>query len=79
MLGARIEIVTATGRALWRRARTDGGYLSSQDPRVLVGLGGSGRVQMVRVRWPSGKSEEWKNLPVNRYVTLLEEASPEIR
>jgi hypothetical protein len=79
MLGARIEIVTAEGSVLWRRVRTDGGYMSSQDQRVLVGLGGSNRVEMVRVRWPSGKAEEWKNPPVNRYVTLLEESSPEIR
>jgi len=79
MLGARIEIVTAKGRRLWRRVRSDGGYLSSQDPRVLVGLGSSDRVDIVRVRWPSGKTEEWRNPPVNRYITLLEEASPEIK
>ena len=26
---------------MWRRARTDGSYASANDPRVLIGLGGS--------------------------------------
>jgi hypothetical protein len=79
MLGARIEVVTPSRSVLRRRVRTDGGYLSAQDPRVLVGLGSADRVEMVRVNWPSGKIEEWKNPPVDRYVTLLEGASPEIK
>jgi hypothetical protein len=79
MLGSGIEIVTAKGNVLRRRVRTDGGYLSSQDPRVIVGLGSADRVSVVRVRWTSGKTEEWKNPPVDRYITLLEGESPEIR
>jgi hypothetical protein len=79
MLGARVEIVTPKRGALWRRVRTDGGYLSAQDPRVLVGLGSSDRVDLVRVHWPSGIIEEWRNPPVDRYVNLREGASPEIK
>jgi enediyne biosynthesis protein E4 len=60
---------------LLRRARTDGSYCSSQDPRVLVGLGQASRVEIVRVRWPDGSTEEWKNLPVNRYSILRQGAS----
>lgn len=79
MLGARVEIVTSKRTVLGRRVRTDGGYLSSQDPRVLAGLGSADRVDVVRVHWPSGNVEEWKNPPVDRYVTLREGASPEIK
>lgn len=79
MLGARVEIRVTRDKTLWRRVRTDGGYCSSQDPRVLAGLGASSRVEAVRVYWPSGKVEEWKNPPVDRYVTLKEGASPEIK
>lgn len=79
MLGARVEIVTPKRTVLWRRVRTDGGYLSSQDPRVLVGLGSSDRVDVVRVHWPSGNVEEWRTPPVDRYVILREGASPEIK
>ncbi len=69
MLGAHVEIVTTNG-VLRRRVRTDGSYLSANDPRVLVGLGQTTRVKAVRVRWPDGETEEWKDQPVDRYVTL---------
>jgi hypothetical protein len=79
MLGARVEIRITKQKTLWRRVRTDGGYCSSQDPRVLAGLGNSDRVEAVRVHWPSGRIEEWRDPPINRYITLREGSSPEIK
>ena len=75
MLGARVEVGVKPRQVLHRRARTDGSYLTSQDPRVLVGLGGAERVAAVRVRWPGGGVEEWKDLPAGRYLTLKEGTS----
>jgi hypothetical protein len=75
MLGAGVEIVVTKSNVLWRRARTDGSYLSANDPRVLVGLGSSTRVDAVRVHWPDGSITEWKEPPVDRYATLKEGAS----
>lgn len=79
MLGAKVEIVLNEKNILHRRCRTDGGYCSSQDPRVLAGLGKLDRVEAVRVRWPSGKTEEWKNPPIERYLNLKEGASPQVK
>lgn len=70
LLGAQVEIVIAKDRVLRRRVRTDGSYLSANDPRVLVGLGAATRVPLVRVRWPDGTSEEFKDLAVDKYTTL---------
>jgi hypothetical protein len=70
LLGAKLEIVVSKNRALRRRVRTDGSYLSSNDPRVLVGLGTVDRVELVRVRWPDGTLEEFKNLSVDQYNTV---------
>jgi len=72
MLGAYVEVTTANGAALRRRARTDGSYLCANDPRVLVGLGMTTQIKSVRVRWPNGAVEEWKGLTVDRYTTLKE-------
>ena len=69
MLGAQVEIVTSEG-VLRRRVRTDGSYLSANDPRVLVGLGQATKVKTVRVRWPDGSVEELKDPAVDRYATL---------
>src|SRR5262245_13640462 len=70
MLGAQVEIVVDDKRILRRRVRTDGSYLSGNDPRVLVGLGPAMRVKAVRLRWPDGTVEEWKGVVVDRYTTL---------
>ena len=70
MLGARVAVVTPPGEQIWRRVGTDGSYCSSSDPRVLVGLAGRDAVTAVRVYWPDGNAETWKNLPVDSYVTL---------
>ncbi len=77
MLGAKVEIRITKENILWRRTRTDGGYLSSHDPRVLVGLGSSDHVDAVRVHWPSGRIEEWKEPSIDRYITLREGAASE--
>ncbi len=49
-------------------ARADGSYASANDPRVLVGLCTSADALRVRVIWPSGRTEEWSNVPVDRYT-----------
>jgi hypothetical protein len=79
MLGAQVEIVIAENNVLRRRVRTDGSYLSASDPRVLVGLGSATRVKAVRVRWPDGTTEEWSDLPVDRYTTLISHAAAQRR
>ena len=70
MLGAQVQIVLDDNKILHRRVRTDGSFLSGNDPRVLVGLGVATRVKAVRVRWPDATTEEWKDVPVDRYTTL---------
>jgi enediyne biosynthesis protein E4 len=70
MIGARVSVPRGSGPTLWRRARSDGSYASANDPRLLIGLGGSTEPVAVRVQWPDGKMEEWGNLPVDRWTTL---------
>ena len=71
MLGARVAVMR-DGTTLWRRARSDGSYASANDPRVLVGLGESASVPVIKVRWPSGREEEWAGVPIDRWTTLQE-------
>lgn len=77
MLGARVEVVISRKKSIWRRVRTDGSYLSANDPRVVVGLGSVSQPELVRVRWPDGIVEEWTNPKVDQYVTLKERSSPQ--
>jgi enediyne biosynthesis protein E4 len=72
MLGARARLTLREGRPLWRRAHSDGSYLSAHDPRVLFGLGSNGVGVEISVTWPSGRTETWPAPPVRRYTTLYE-------
>ena len=63
------------GGATRQREKTGGGsYLSSHDPRLVLGLGGAAKVDWVEVRWPrpSSRVERFTDLPVDRYVVLVE-------
>jgi enediyne biosynthesis protein E4 len=79
MLGAQVEIVISKSNTIRRRVRADGSYLSANDSRVLAGLGRAVRVEAVRVRWPDGAVDEWKDPRIDRYATLKQVASPQKR
>ena len=57
------------------RLKTGGGsYLSSHDPRMVLGLGANAKIDQLEIRWPqpSGRVETFTNLPIDRYMTIVE-------
>ena len=76
MLGARVEVKQANGPTLWRRVHTDGSYASTNDPRVLFGLGSTSESVSVRVLWPDGREETWPDVAIDRWVSLQQGATP---
>jgi hypothetical protein len=79
VIGARVQVTVAKDHVLWRRARTDGSYLSANDSRVLVGIGANRSIGAVRVYWPDGNLEDWNNVPVDRYTTLTENTGTRVK
>ena len=71
-IGARVAVLRNPDQPLWRRARTDGSYMSANDIRVHFGLGEAETVGGVLVHWPSGRREVWREISVNRFVSLRE-------
>lgn len=71
-LGARVGVLSAGQKPRWRRARTDGSYLSASDPRVHFGLGAATAIDGVIVLWPTGKAELWKGIKPGTLVKLRE-------
>jgi hypothetical protein len=51
-----------------------GSYLSSHDPRVVLGLGKRTKLDWLEIRWPqpSGAVERFTSLPIDRYITITE-------
>ena len=74
-VGARIKwSAGGVTRSLLKNA--GGSYLSSHDPRVVIGLGASTKLDWLEIQWPqpSGKVERFLNLPVDRYIRIVEKA-----
>ena len=72
MIGGRGELVRGTGEHIWRRISTDGSFASSNDPRLLFGLGNQSQQIILRAHWPSGRVTEYRSPSTNRYLTLEE-------
>lgn len=69
-IGAQVGVSCLGESTLWRRAHTDGSYLSAQDVRVHFGLGASPRIEAVVVHWPGGPSEKWSGIKADQIVAL---------
>ncbi len=70
-IGARVTVEATGGR--WIDEVQSGSSFYSQSSFTLhFGLGASKSVSTVTIRWPAGKSESWKDLPVNARCTLIE-------
>ena len=81
-VGARLELQLVGGEKLVRAVKGGGSYLSSGDRRILFGLGARDKVERLTVRWPSGKTQTWEGLTVDRYWKLTEgeeKAEPGVR
>ena len=74
-IGARLTW-SAGGVKRSRLKNSGGSYLSSHDPRVVLGLGAAAKLDWLEIRWPlpSGKVERFTNLPLDRYIGIVEKA-----
>jgi enediyne biosynthesis protein E4 len=68
--GARVGLIRAGQPTLWRRAHTDGSYLSASDGRVHFGLGATSLVGAIVVEWPDGFAERFTAIAADRLMTL---------
>jgi enediyne biosynthesis protein E4 len=82
LIGARSNIDAIGARITWksgdllrRRSKIGGGsYLSSHDPRMVLGLGPRTQIDWLEVEWPQpgGSRQRFTSLPVDRYITITE-------
>ena len=74
-IGARITY--QSGDLKQQRMKVGGGsFLSSHDPRMVLGLGKRTKLDWLEIQWPqpSGKIERITELPIDRYITIVEGA-----
>jgi enediyne biosynthesis protein E4 len=74
-IGARIT--WKAGDLKRSRLKVGGGsYLSSHDPREVLGIGKREKIERLEIHWPrpSERVETFTGLPVDRYITIVEGA-----
>jgi hypothetical protein len=68
-------ITWSAGGVKRTRYKTSGGsYLSSHDTREVLGIGTASKVDWIEIKWPppSSRVERLTDLPIDRYVTIVE-------
>ncbi|PWT96055.1 MAG: RNA-binding protein [Blastocatellia bacterium] len=70
-LGTRVVVTDSTGAKQIFDVSTASSYLSSNDPRIVVGLG-TKTAQSIQVKWPSGVVQTVTSPAVDRYMTIKE-------
>jgi hypothetical protein len=75
--GAMLTVEVGESK-LVRVAQPNAGYLSGNDPRIHIGLGSASHADKVTVRWPSGRRQAWRKLPMDRYLVLFERVAASV-
>jgi hypothetical protein len=73
--GVGAKVTYQAGDLKRSRVKVGGGsYLSSHDPRIVLGLGNRDKMDWVEVKWPlpGGETQRFTDLPVDRYITVVE-------
>jgi hypothetical protein len=84
LIGKRANPDAIGARITWQagdlkrtRLKVGGGsYLSAHDPREVLGIGSRAKIDKLEIRWPqpSGRVETFTDLPLDRYITIVEGA-----
>jgi hypothetical protein len=78
-IGARVTVTDNSYKKQIFDANTAGSYLSSNDPRILVGLGSASAVRTVEVKWPSGTVQTIADPQLDRYLVVTENFAQKAR
>jgi enediyne biosynthesis protein E4 len=68
----------SVGGKIFSKLKTAGGsFLSSQDPRMILGAG-KGEIDWIEIRWPhpSQRTDRINKPRMNRYITVTEAQPP---
>ncbi|MGB8654373.1 MAG: CRTAC1 family protein [Candidatus Acidiferrales bacterium] len=82
LIGRKANIDAVGAKISWRagdlarhRFKVGGGsYIAAHDPRIVLGIGARTKIETLEVRWPqpSGATEHFTDLPLDRYITIVE-------
>jgi hypothetical protein len=78
-IGSRIVVETGQG-TITRDLFPANGCMGQAPPEALIGVGPVSQIPLIKIRWPTGAWQEFRDVPVNTTVTIEEgKSSPSIR
>ncbi len=72
-IGARVTVQVGTLRQLDEVVAVKG-YLSQADPRLHFGLGKATKADLVEIRWPGGRAQQFRDVPANQILKVVQNA-----
>jgi hypothetical protein len=70
-IGASLKL-TSTDFVRVEQAKGGMSYMSSNDPRILFGLGKRTKIDSLEITWPSGQVDNLINVPVDQIIAVKE-------
>ncbi len=71
-IGAKVKVVTESGRSLYSHVSTSVGFISTSDRRVHFGLGTEAKIDSIEINWPSGIHQVLKSPGADQIIVLRE-------
>ena len=74
-IGARVRCVSGSRQQI-DEVRSGGSFYSQNDLRLHFGLGKANKVDLLEIRWPSGRVDTFKDLAADRILQIKEGSAP---
>jgi hypothetical protein len=71
-VGAKIKLMTSSGRVLFNHVSISVGFMSSTDKRVHFGLGQETKISSLEIRWPSGIQQVLNDIAADQFLKVDE-------
>jgi hypothetical protein len=71
-IGARIKLISESGKPQYGFVSTAGSYVSASDKRVHFGLGADRSARLVEITWPGGTVQQIETIKADQVLTVRE-------
>ncbi|HEY2249859.1 MAG TPA: FG-GAP-like repeat-containing protein, partial [Planctomycetaceae bacterium] len=74
-IGARLRASYSGQKQTLEIAGGDG-YCASNEKRQIIGIGRSTKLDLLEIRWPSGREDHWQDVPADSELIVIEGRPP---
>ncbi len=72
-IGAKVKLISDSGKVQYGMVTTTGSYQSAQDKRLYFGVGEERSIQRIQIAWPSGTKQVIEKPPLGKILPVTEQ------